>query len=111
MKEDLISEMKSALLCHDLDRAEAYWFQLRERDDVRPEVLAAGVAIYIYRGDYLAAMHFIDTLPEGTCPAMRVIVLQLLGDPLWESEARILMNHSSDAIKGAMQRLLGTHHR
>ncbi|WP_396270525.1 hypothetical protein [Ideonella sp.] len=107
INKELASAMKQAILVRDLDLAEHYWFQLRQGANVHPRVLAAGVAIHILRGDYLAALHFLDGLPQDACPAFKVIAMKLLGDPLWETDARDLLSHRDVAVQQAMTLLLG----
>lgn len=101
-------EVADAIREGRLDEAEVALEALHVLDPATEELLVFPVLIAIQRGMVREALQYIYALGEDRCPELKALCLNLLGDPLWEGEARALVENSPHAhVRRAMQLLLG----
>jgi type III secretion protein HrpB1 len=101
-------EMIGAITAHELDRAEAIWFQLRDLSNVAPSALAIGAFIPILHNRPIDALHFLNTLPDDCAPDLKALCMYLIGDPIWHLEANALAESPDPLMRSAMRQLLET---
>ncbi|HET7865179.1 MAG TPA: HrpB1 family type III secretion system apparatus protein [Burkholderiaceae bacterium] len=107
-KPALALEVADAIRQGRLDDAEALLDELHALDPATRDLLVFPVVIAIQRGRVRDALQHLYTLDEDRCPELKALCLNLLGDPLWEGEARALLDHSPHPhVRRAMQQLLG----
>lgn len=105
---DLAREVADAIRQGRLDDAESLLEELHARDPATQDLLVFPVMIAIQRGRVREALQHIYTLDDDRCPELKALCLNLVGDPLWEGEARALLDHSPHPhVRRAMQQLLG----
>lgn len=104
----LALEVADAIRQGRLDDAEALLDELHALDPATRDLLVFPVVIAIQRGRVRDALQHLYTLDEDRCPELKALCLNLLGDPLWEGEARALLDHSPHPhVRRAMRQLLG----
>jgi type III secretion protein HrpB1 len=99
------TRLVTALKEDRIDEAEAMYDVLSE---VLPEadLLTFRVFLMIQRGGPIQALQYINELPEGTCPELKAICLNLISDPTWYSLAESLEDSPDPAVRKAMVQLL-----
>jgi len=91
-----------------LDEAEIALEALHVLDPATEELLVFPIMIAIQRGMVREALQYIYTLDDDRCPELKALCLNLVGDPVWEGEARALAENSPHPhVRRAMQQLLG----
>jgi hypothetical protein len=101
-------EVAHAIRQGRLDDAEAALAELHALDPATEDLLVFPVMIAIQRGRVRDALRHIYTLDDDRCPELKALCLNLIGDPLWEGQARALLDTSPHAhVRLAMQQLLG----
>ncbi len=104
----LAREVADAIRQGRLDEAEARLEELHALDPATQDLLVFPTMIAIRRGRVREALQHIYTLDDDRCPELKALCLNLVGDPLWEGEARALLDHSPHPhVRRAMQQLLG----
>lgn len=103
--KDAANRLVAAMKEDRLDEAEAMYDVLSE---VLPEadLLTFRVLLMIQRGGAIEALRYINELPEGACPELKAICLNLINDPTWQSLAESLEESADPAVRTAMQQLL-----
>lgn len=101
-------EVAHAIRQGRLDDAEARLEELHALDPATEDLLVFPIMIAIQRGRVRDALRHLYTLDDDRCPELKALCLHLVGDPLWEGEARALVDNSPHAyVRRAMQQLLG----
>jgi predicted Zn-dependent protease len=101
-------EVADAIRQGRLDEAEAALEALYARYPATEELLVFPIMIAIQRGMVREALQHIYTLGDDRCPELKALCLNLVGDPVWEGEARALVDNSPHPhVRRAMQQLLG----
>lgn len=104
----LAREVADAIRQGRLDDAEARLEELHALDPATQDLLVFPTMIAIGRGRVREALQHIYTLDDDRCPELKALCLNLVGDPLWEGEARALLDTSPHPhVRRAMQQLLG----
>jgi hypothetical protein len=103
--KEAATRLVTALKDDRIDEAEAMYDVLSE---VMPEadLLTFRVFLLIQRGGAIKALQFINEQPEGTCPELKAICLNLISDPTWYSMAESLEDSPDPAVRKAMRQLL-----
>ncbi len=103
----LARAMMEALQEDRLDEAEFMYARLCILDSRAEDVLIFPVIFAIQRGQALQALQHMNQLPAERCPELRVLCLNVLGDPIWHSEATALLDSPKIAVRQSMRQLLG----
>jgi type III secretion protein HrpB1 len=104
----LAREVADAIRQGRLDEAQARLEALHAMDPATQDLLVFPTMIAIRRGRVREALQHIYTLDDDRCPELKALCLNLVGDPLWEGEARALMDTSPHPhVRRAMRQLLG----
>lgn len=104
----LAREVAHAIRQGRLDEAEARLEELHALDPATEDLLVFPIMIAIQRGRVREALQHLYTLDDDRCPELKALCRHLVGDPLWEGEARALVDNSPHAyVRRAMQQLLG----
>lgn len=90
-----------------VDEAELMYARLCILDPRAEDVLIFPALFAIQRGQVLQALQHINQLPAERCPELRVLCLNVLGDPIWHSEATALLDSPKIAVRQSMRQLLG----
>lgn len=105
---DRAREVADAIRQGRLDEAEARLEELHEMEPASRDLLVFPVMIAIQRGRVRDVLREIYALDDDRCPELKALCLNLVGDPLWEGEARALAECSPHPhVRRAMQQLLG----
>lgn len=91
----------------DIDQAEELLKELYELHPPSEELLVFPALIAIQRGQTQEALQFIHLLPEGRCPELKALCLNILGDPSWHGCAQALEDDADPYVRKAMRQLLG----
>ncbi len=101
-------EVAHAIRQGRLDDAEARLEEMHAMDPATEDLLVFPIMIAIQRGRVRDALRHLYTLDDDRCPELKALCLHLVGDPLWEGEARALVDSSPHAyVRRAMRQLLG----
>ncbi|RYX91807.1 MAG: hypothetical protein EOO28_24455 [Comamonadaceae bacterium] len=102
----LTRAMAQSLQDGHLDESEAMYARLCTMDARAESVLIFPVMFAIQRGKALQALQLINELPADRCPELRVLCLNVLGDPSWHGEATALLDSPNPTVRKAMRELL-----
>lgn len=101
-------EVADAIRDGRLDEAQVALEALHVLEPATEQLLVFPIMLAIQRGRVREALQYIYTLDDDRCPELKALCLNLVGDPLWEGEARALVDHSPyPHVRRAMQQLLG----
>ena len=95
----------AALKDDRLDEAESL-YEILCKVIPESELLTFRVFLLIQQGRLLDALQFINEFPENRCPELKVICLNLLKDPTWQSLAESLEDSPDPAVRKAMRQVL-----
>lgn len=103
----LAQRMVEALKDDQLDEAESIHRRLCEEVPGFDEILTFPVLFAIQRGNVVAALQFINGLPEDRCPELKALCLYLIQDPTWHAIAHAHEDDQDPHVRQAMRDLLG----